>query len=401
MRDVQRRLLILILATLPAPVIGWADSGSTVDENRQLLEQWRRDPQRLARLKRNQAAFRKLPPAEQERLRKLDRDLGEESPAMRKRLEGVMVRYHAWLEALPEEQRRSIENAPDRKTRLELIRKLRQQEWLKRLPKTQQDQIAQARGPQQNELIQQFLQQALEDQADWQVAERFGGKPLPEAKLPTRLAMLPKDAQIYVERNLLPLLSPEDEKRLQNAEGKWPRYLRVLVELADNYPTSVLGPVGPVYVRRPLEKPYAEDLYSHAKRLAEMLDDKEKMIGPLRPLRTKLEQAKGKWPEFGVVLREMEGQLPKKIEKRLFPLTPEFTPARPKDFPAPVQVFIEKRLLPALSDTELKELTQAEGHWPKYPRLVVELARKHNLPVPAESLPPGPIDWDRYRIRPR
>ena len=49
---------------------------------------------------------------------------------------------------------------------------------------------------------------------------------------------------MFVEKNLRPLLSKEEEKLLLDAEGKWPRFPRILVELADNHPLSVVGPVG-------------------------------------------------------------------------------------------------------------------------------------------------------------
>ena len=311
MLDAKRRLMVLVLATGLVPVLCFADGAP--DENRELLEKWRQDPDHLARLKQNQAVFRKLPADAQERLRKLDRDLADENPAMRARLKGVLDRYNAWLDSLPEEPRRSIETAPDRKTRLDRIRELRKQEFVKRLPKAQQEQIARARDRERAELIDRFVQDDLEQCADWHAAERLWHTD----NRPQRLSMLSKDAQQYLEKNLFPMLSSDEEKRLKDAEGRWPRFPRVLIELTDSHPTSVLGPVGPTHVSELTPK-----------------------VSP-KLVPDELRKAEGKWPEFGVAMRKAPKS--KFAEKRHFELEPRDTPARAKDFPLAVQSFIEKR----------------------------------------------------------
>lgn len=377
MRDAKRRMIGLVLGLVLVPVVCLADGG-TAGENRSLLEQWRQDPDHAARLKSNQSAFRRLSPDGQERLRKLDRDLAEETPAMRVRLKGVLDRYNVWLESLPEDQRRSIESAPDRKTRLERIRDIRQQDLVKRLAKAQQEQIAKLQGKEKADLTAKLLQEDLEQRADWRAAERNWDQMLfrPQS-LPLRLqgpqGGLPKETYAYIEKNLLPVLTSEEDKRLKEAEGKWPRFPRVLIELADNHPTAIL-PVGPTHIH---------ELNLSAKGIPKSL------IEDLR-------KAEGKWPDFGVVIRKWHK---KPGEKRHVELEQRFTPQSPRDFPLAVQQFIDKRLLPALTDEERRELTREEGNWPEYPRRLTELARKHNLPIPGDPIP-GPIDWDRYRVRP-
>ncbi len=378
MRYAQRKLLAAVLAVL-VPLVGLADPGPSLDENRQALEKWRQDPQHAARLKRNQAYFRRLPPDVQDRLRKLDRDLSEEGPAMRARLRGVMERYSAWLDSLTEEQRKSIETAPNRKARLERIRELRQEQWAKQLPKAKQDQLAKVKGKERAELIHKFWQEDLEHRADWQVAERNWRQMVDKPQqLPTNYATLPRDMQIYYDKSLKPLLTAEEEKRLKDAEGKWPRYTRVLVELADLHPLSVLGPIGPTRI---------DELKTRERKLVDSPKEKG--------LRDRLTAAEGKWPDFGVVMRE---DSKKGGEKRHLELPARFTPAHPRDFSPAVQQFIERRLLPALSDDERNSLTETEGKWPAYPKLLVKLAREHNLPVPTDPLP-GAAEWDRYRTR--
>jgi hypothetical protein len=59
--------------------------------------------------------------------------------------------------------------------------------------------------------------------------------------------------------------------------------------------------------------------------------------------------------------------------------------------------FIERTLLPKLTAAEKDELKSAEGHWPEYPRLLVELARRHGLEVPLLRLP-GPRElWEQAK----
>jgi hypothetical protein len=50
-----------------------------------------------------------------------------------------------------------------------------------------------------------------------------------------------------------------------------------------------------------------------------------------------------------------------------------------------------------LTKPEAERLHNAEGKWPEYPRLLLELARRHDLVVPGMSLP-GPRGlWQQAR----
>lgn len=59
-------------------------------------------------------------------------------------------------------------------------------------------------------------------------------------------------------------------------------------------------------------------------------------------------------------------------------------PAKYKDLPKETQTFLEKELMPRLSDQEKRQLKQAEGTWPEFPKQLDWLAVKY--PV----LPEGP-----------
>src|SRR5262245_53839506 len=116
------RLFVVLLAmVLMVPAFVLADAASeTVTDNHQRLEKLRaNDPQHYASLRHNFAVFRQLPQERQEALRKLERDLEDETPGHRQRLERVAERYADWLEHLSEAERQSVLSAPDRNTRLE------------------------------------------------------------------------------------------------------------------------------------------------------------------------------------------------------------------------------------------------------------------------------------------
>ena len=113
-------------------------------------------------------------------------------------------------------------------------------------------------------------------------------------------------------------------------------------------------------------------------------------------LRKRLEDADGRWPEAGVVLRDWASR----AKKQVWQLDARYTPSRPHQFPPVVQQFLEKKFLPALDEEDRVRLKNAEGHWPAYPKLLVELAVKHNLTIPTDKGLPGAFEfWDRYRVR--
>jgi hypothetical protein len=339
------------------------------------------DPAARARLKQQYLAFRQLAPDRQERIRKLDRDLQDETPGMRDRLVRVAQRYADWLDQLSEADREAVERASDRKAKLRVIREIRERQWIARLPKAKRDQIQQTAAPDRARLVRQAWEEEWDQRADWLVVRRHGDVSVrnPE-RLPTSLDRLPREVRDHVQHNLKPLLNDVAEKRLADAEGKWPRYARVLVELADDHPMSVLGPIGPTRVK---------DL------VPEGTEPFKKLPMVTKGARERLQKVEGKWPEFGVELRMVTRPFGGRPV-----LDPRLTPDRPTEFPQVVQQFLEKRLLPALEPSERAALKAKEGQWPAYQRQVMRLAREHNLVVPTETPLPGPADgWDRYRMR--
>ncbi len=385
MRCVKQTLVLAALAMLvPALALARAPLDAQEAANLQAIDKLRtNDPQAYARLRHNLVVYMNLSPERQESLRKLDRELQDEITTMRTRLERVADRYTDWLERLPEADRKNILSAPDRKTRLQRIRAVREAEWVKRQPKNVADKIAKTPPRERGELVKKLQQEELEEKLDWQVAQRHWDQIFRAPQLlPVKAEQLPEDTRDALEKTLRPLLTRQEEQLLKENEGKWPRYPRVLVELADSHPISVLGPIGPTSVKDLQLSKFGSEFLQKEKKGME-----------------RLKEAEGKWPEFGLALREvsrMAGSFGK--GGRLIPTVHgKFTPSRPQDFPTIVQQFIEKKLTPALDEDEATQLKRSEGEWPHYPRMVMELARKHNLQVPGGS--PRFDQWDRYRWR--
>jgi len=374
---------ILLLAALPAIALAVGGADAPDGDGKAALEKIRTSqPQLYARLKHNLAVLQNLPPERQEALRKLDRDLHDEITSMRQRLERVAERYADWLDRLSPEEKKSVVSAPDRKTRLARIREIKEAQWLKRLPKAQADKVAKAPPAERGELLKKFIQEEIDERTDWQIAQRHWEQYLrAPGTLPLRPEQMPDDTREALEKSLRPLLTRAEEQLLKDAEGKWPRYARVLVDLADSHPVGVLGPIGPTTIKELQLNQFAVQALEKNKKLHDRLKETE-----------------GKWPEFGVAVREVS-RIPGTFGKgRLLPPLPnKFTPARPQEFPPGVQQFIEKKLVPALDEEEAFQLRKTEGEWPAYPRLLVDLSRKHNLPMPGVS--PRFDQWDRYRWR--
>jgi hypothetical protein len=381
MRRIQRTIGFGVAAIAVTLLVLSPAAGDAVDENRDLLEKYRQDQPHYARLQQDLTIFQKLGADRQERLRKLDRDLQDETPGMRSRLGRVMQRYTDWLDRLSEADRQSIDRAPDRKSKLQRIREIREQQWLKRLPRAQQEQVAKTLGDDRARLIRRLWDEEWEQRADWQAVARNADVVIKRESMPVRPDQLPDEVRRYLNENLLPLLSKEEERRLREAEGKWPRFMRLLVELLDNHPVSVQGPIGPTRI---------DDANLPAGVRDYLAKDKTKK-------HKQLIEASGKWPDFGLALQELRRSTLAKLPP---PVESKFMPSQPHQFPKSVQVYLEKRLAPALDEEDRIRLKNAETHWPAYPRLIVELARKHNLPVPLEKPLPGPFElYDRYRFR--
>jgi hypothetical protein len=361
----------LLAAVAPALALSDAITNER-EENRRLLENYRTtDPEKYAQLLRGLQVFQSLPTEVQDQIRKLDRDLRKEDSATREHLLNVLRRYDAWLQSLSEAERNSINLTQNPKERMQIIKKIRERQWLERLPAADRKKILDAPEPQRARLIHNLRQAELQRRQDWQITLRFWKEIVNHESLPVRMEEFSAEVKAFYDRVLYPLLTDDERQRVKNTEGKWPSYPRTLVELADKHPIAIPGPTGPV--RRKALSVEAKKLKKHTDRI---------------------NAAEGKWPEFGIALLEIEKDL-----KKVHLLSKDYQPSHPSDFSEPIQKFIKEKLLPALDAKEKERLKNAEGKWPNYPEILLELARKNDLQVPEMALPGSRESWDRYRLR--
>lgn len=163
-------LLLPMLAFLAAATPGEEGTSATPDtayleRTRQLLNKWKADPEHYTRLQRDLRAFWALPEPRRRQLRHLDRAFHELDTKTQKRLWKAAERYTAWLERLPEAERQQIEATRDTQERLQLIRTIRERQWIARLPRKVREDLEklppEERAAQMAQLRKQERQQRL------------------------------------------------------------------------------------------------------------------------------------------------------------------------------------------------------------------------------------------------
>jgi hypothetical protein len=342
------------------------------------LEQYKSDPEHYARLRRDLQEFLALPADRQEELRRLDHDLHEGNSAASTRLRKVLDRYVDWLQRLPEADRRQIEAAPNSVERLRRVRLLREREWVNQLPRAAREELHKLPAEQQPARIAVLRRDERDRRTEWQGAIRRWDDVVRKATEANTLEQLKPVIQAYVTESLSPMLTPVERTRLRQSEGKWPEYGQVLVELADKHPIHLPGPtVGP---SRPDELP------------ADLRNALRTHLRKAPRVATHLTALEGKWPEYAINVTQY-------AQKANIGMPKQLGPSRLSDFSPNLRMFCEQKLFPVLTEPERAHLTALEGHWPDYPRVIRELARKHGLQVPGIGLPGPPAIWDRFRVQ--
>jgi hypothetical protein len=339
-----------------------AVAGDDVARNRQQLTQWRQDAEHAARLQRDLQAFHALPRERQEQIRDLDRRLHDTDDKTRWHLWQVMERYAAWLESVPEEDRRRLAEAAPAE-RLQLVRAIRDRQFLERLPPKEREEVLRLPVVQMPQRLAQLRQQEKQRQDELRRLARQPLLILP-GWVPGDLKQLSPEAQAYVREHLLPHLTPEEAQRLHATEGKPAAFRAELLALADRHPVLPPLPSGPV-IR------YAD------------LPVRAKIIMPRGRLErggkwVTLVARQGHWPEFALAFIDA---VPPSLRPGLPPLGASRLSEFPKGVPAAIESLFDKA-----TPEEARHLRDAEGHWPDYPLRLRELARKKNVTLPGMML---------------
>jgi hypothetical protein len=371
----QKRLGWAVILMLSAPVLVLADLGpEEMDQNRRQLEEWRQQPEHVRRLRMNAKFFFGLAEERRQKIERLDRDLHKETVANQARLARVMDRYADWLDQQDEKDRQRIKDALDKNARVAIIKEIRGREWMKYQPKALRDQYERLEGPAGTEFVAKLRLEERQRRLEWRIAARFWKELEKGVPLPSRLADFSADVHVYVTEYLRPILSKEEQERLEKAQGQWPLYPLTLVELADRHPPALPGEKGP--------KSFAE--------LPAEVRNKFKLKNGNYP--PKLLKAERHWPGFAVAIANYSSG------KKFFILPHELWAWGHSCLSRQMQEFVEDKLNKAMDNDDKLRLIRAEGKWPDFPTAIQEIAQKHNLPVPWHTLPGNRERWDRYRL---
>jgi hypothetical protein len=194
------------------------------------------DPETRARLQRNLAAFHRLSPAMQARVRQLDRTLFDEDAITRQRLFGVMHRYAGWLARAGDDDRTAINDAPAGPARLQLVRSTLDRQWIAGLSKAQRDELAN-RPTEQAALIEKWKAEDRDRRtarAD-SLREAEFGPPIERA--------FREDVLKWVHESLEPKLNKREKDRLTEAyHYPWVGWFQQVAVLSNKHGMKPPGP---------------------------------------------------------------------------------------------------------------------------------------------------------------
>lgn len=382
MRRFRLAMLTLVSVIVAVPVLALPHTTQTErDQNRAKLQQFRdQDPAQLAHLYQQAQAFLALAPERSAQLRQLDQDLHQLPIGQRKHLKQVLKKYVAWFNQLPAAQRQAIEQAPNAETRLELIKQVREEQWIANLPKTRREELAMLEGEARTKFITDLKKQQWRWHVEWQLAfdhwdALMQAKLKPKSQqMPESFEHLPGETKNYVQTYLLPMLTPAARQELESAQGNWPWFPYLLVKLADENPLAL-----------PSAAQWPQRLADLPKEIKDRLNKGNPQADSL------LKPLEGKYRDFVAKAAQL-------LERKNPPLKYELWPARYDQLSPAVRAFVENELRPLLIPKDLTALQDSEGQWPDYPETMQKLAVKYYLVVPWQSLPP-PARWDSYRLR--
>ena len=337
--------------------------------------------------------FKSYPPARQQQLRKLDDEIADLDAARQAAMIETLERYAIWLDRLPDNYRREILTAPAAFERLETIRIVKLRLWREGLPVSVRDRIQNADSIQREQMVADIKQQEMRRRNMWEIARREWANIRTDRRpWPFDNDELTKRVHEFVDVGLRPRLNTTERNDLDALRRdlnsgsdwfKWYLYGHAISRLSDLHPT--------------LPEPASGRLTKTVADLPqEFVQQLKKRSGTGR---RQLQQhpASGKWPDFAEAVvheaRDLKVPLPAGLV---------FGPTKPDEYTPTVRQFLEKELVSKLTAEESKELQKREGApWPDHSRMIMELARKHDMAVPSVTLPGPPSQWDNtYRNRP-
>lgn len=340
-------------------------------------------------------AFRALPPEQQTRVRELDRQLSEKEPGERGRLFRSLEGYAAWLDRLPDGERKGVLAAATPGLRLGVVQGIRERQWVAALPEAVRNHADPAKRA---DLIRRWKEDEADRRRAWHVARKnweafqkndppwpFNSPAMKKEVLEFVRAAYRTDAR--ADERPRCRLTPGELTRLKNAQAEaeqgggwaWYDYGRLVHEFGRRYETLPEPAAGKLVLE-------LDDLWPKAREHFQV-----------NKVQKRATAVAGKWPEFALLVWSEAGTPGKK--SYTIPAAVSLGPSRPDEFKPAVQEFI--KALEQKAPAEREVLRKLEGKWPEYPRELIRAAKQHDLSVPGAMPPGAPKEWDRlYGPRP-
>jgi hypothetical protein len=270
------------------------------------------------------------------------------------------------------------------------VKEIREREWVGHLARVDQERVRAAPADQKAKAIAELRHEERTRRREWQTALLTIDDPANRAAKPERLEEFPPFTQLYYQKTLKHMLSQSEADSIRKAAGVWPDLALTLFELSQKH-SVVKVPPGKWEGPKSLEEMKADEIPKELKGLVDFKRPKELgLANPDMKQVRRLRETRGKWPDFALALHEVAEAKGARFSKPL-------GPCNLNDLAPAVVKFFNTTLGPELKQEankeEWKKLEEAQGKWPEYPLLFMELAKKHTLKVPGTYLGGDPEMW--------
>ncbi|MEZ6139579.1 MAG: hypothetical protein R3B84_03315 [Zavarzinella sp.] len=329
-------------------------------------------------LRRQLAFLLSLPVERQQQLQAIDQQFRELDAGDQEHHKEILKIFNQWLNSLPVENQKKIREAPTNEVKLGIIQQLREKDFLSQLPERQRTEVQALPADIRGQKLAEIRTTASQNEQHWAITSRFWL----DVRDGRTNNLIPRDLRPQIDaliKNLLPMVNSKeaaDLDQLQRGDEETLALLVKLIELTEKYPI-LPGGVGPANFAD-LSPENQEYLRTHDQNFGGPPDSPIQGRAETKDLK----RAENKRPRFGE-------ELAKYLRKKKLTLPQPLGPTNRTEMPAMLQPAISnlERVLAKNQTNRLEELRAAEGKWPEYPKLVLELARQQKIHLPGVMLP--------------
>lgn len=345
-------------------------------------------------LRRQAVWFQAQEPRRQQQIRKLHADFMQLDLETRAHLTRVMQSYNVWLAKLAPADHDRVVAAPNSVARFDVVRSMREASWVETLPKPYREEYAKLDEEGRRSKALEWRVEETERREQWALAQKHWSEH--QGRVPPLFQVSARMPLETFVGHLRDNLSEVEIKELEEVRAdafereEYYGYGLLIFTLAERHPL-LPGKVGPKNF---------ESLPDSAKSYLASADPqhfKGKGIGNAGLEIKELRRSQGRWPDFAV-------ELTRYCQKHNLKLPVQLGDCYKKDMPPEVIEFLGKldKLDTQLRrskglDADLVALNKAQGAWPEYPKMLMDLSKKYNTPIPGWTLPGPPQAWERFR----